>query len=1217
MHTRLSGFCAGLLALAALAAPAAADDTELLNRVTPPPNAMIIFDTSQSMTWYAPPPDGFTRGDEYPGWPGDTSVKGRGPARMKMAKDALTNVMDTFGDKINFGLATYNLGTNDAASPNQNVEIVNYHYYYDNRTYVVFDRNTALNVIKITNDAANINMPSTPSFTVRWMRDPTPPYPAGCAANPCEETRNIPATAAYDSCDWTRTRYNADGTRRSGPFTEVHGAVGACVPAGRSSTKTRVVRFNTRVSGDDPKPYKYNHSESWTAGAAVPGVGLSTGTNTYSFGSRVPDFTDYYDVYTSLGQVTHAGTPARTEYRWHFWYVATCIANCTGARAFTWEWTTNWSTARIAAPRDPNPPFASLPMDRIYYWSGNNYRIKPSAWRNPVDPRTDPACTVSPNGWTKLVDVGAGTKNAIKNYLGSGADRRREVHGADYSTPLRYALDSALAYFTDPAGPVQSDAQKDCRNNFVILVTDGGESCPLVSLTGAGSPGEAAANLRNAAVNAKGGVITYVVGLDQGGFSPDELTVVTDIAAKGSTDGSGTFYRASNPATLQAALNAIIGSILSQQYTFVSPVVPSVRRVDNLMLIQGMFTTLASPPEDPNTPWMPGELKAYALGPDGRVATVGEAITDPPIFEAGALLAARAANTRTIYTRTSAGAGLVPFDATNAAVRTDMAVTMDVNGDAAVNAADATQVGQVVIGNNGKPFKLNDIFHSTPVVVGPPSPIFTDRTFDPTQPPTAAPVLLSLVAAPDTFAAFRDANSQRSRRIYVGSNGGMLHAFSGGDFNPGTGKYDNLANAGKEEWAFIPTQMLPKLQYLAVNQGHRYYVDGSLKCNDVWLDDNNDGVKTSNEWHTVCVGGFRQGGTGLYALDVTNPNLPVFLWNYATTGESWSEAAIAKVRAQVGGRRVDRWVAVVGDGYSATGLQGRMLHVIDLKTGRALWQVATASSVPASPVLLDINGDGYADRIYAGTVGGEMLRCDVGAVAQRGGGNVDPPSGILADNWSCATLLTAGPAQPFYTAAAATVDDKGKIWVFVGTGDRSRPLLNNPTPNRLYGVVDTYVSGSPAPAPLSEADLTDVTNVNTLDTTAIRAGGWFIRLRPFEKEFAETSLVFNGEVIFTTFKPGAAVAGCAADVGSGAIYMVYYKTGGGMADLALFRADTPQASGRVYQVNAGVTMRPVITAGAQGANAVLYLGNSNLLTINPTFNAPSSIRATQYWRIVP
>jgi type IV pilus assembly protein PilY1 len=473
---------------------------------------------------------------------------------------------------------------------------------------------------------------------------------------------------------------------------------------------------------------------------------------------------------------------------------------------------------------------------------------------------------------------------------------------------------------------------------------------------------------------------------------------------------------------------------------------------------------------------------------------------------------------------------------------------------------------------------------------------------------------LPLGSAADTFAAFRTAQGQRPRIVLVGANDGMLHAFDAGHYNAVTSQYDIMTTAGNEVWAYIPTQLLSSLQFLAVNQGHRYFVDGSPKAADVWLDDNNDGQKSSTEWHTVVIGGFRQGGQGLYALDVTNPQSPAFLWNYPTAGQSWSEPAIGKVRAQVNGQQVDRWVAVAGGGYSAAGTVGNTIHVIDIKTGKALWQFTTNGSVAATPILTDVNGDGYADRIYVGTVAGDLVRCDVTAVAQRAGGNVDPAAGVMADNWSCGVLLRAGAAQPFYTAAAASTDDTGRVWVFVGTGDRSQPLAIPATLNRVYGFVDPHPTSTTT---LTEAQLTDVTGTNTLDTSLVSANGWFIRLRPGEKEFAETSMVFNGEVIFTTFTPGTTTTSCGTDVGAGSVYEVWYRTGGGMTDLAAFSANTPQASGRVYQVNGGVTMRPVITAGAQGSNAVLYLGNSNNLTITPTFNAPSSIRAIQYWRMVP
>lgn len=173
-------------------------------------------------------------------------------------------------------------------------------------------------------------------------------------------------------------------------------------------------------------------------------------------------------------------------------------------------------------------------------------------------------------------------------------------------------------------------------------------------------------------------------------------------------------------------------------------------------------------------------------------------------------------------------------------------------------------------------------------------------------------------------------------------------------------------------------------------------------------------------------------------------------------------------------------------------------------------------------------------------------------------------------------------------------------------------MLTQATRNRAYGIKDPYPAGT---GTLTETDLTDMTGTNTLDPAAVTGSGWYIVLRQWEKTFAETSLVFNQQVFFTTFTPGSTSCG---DVGSGTIYMVYYLTGGGVSDTALFTADPPQPSSRTYQVNAGVTTRPVVTTGAQGSNAVVYLGNSNMLTLNPPFSTPPSIRSTLYWRrVVP
>ncbi len=1230
-----------MLSLAALLGmavprPAIADDTDLLNRVTPAPNVLIILDTSQSMTWYGfSGESALTRGDEYPGY----SVDRTPMARMALAKSVLSTVVDSYFNYLRLGLASYAEG-GTPANPNASVRIKRYHYYCTRRAayctdsagapqgrqYLFFTpptsslatgaSTTEWNNLQLWVNNANLNMPRQNTFTVRWDLDP------GVSPNPRMNTINHGGSAptpARTYCVWDVVvrLYNRDGTLQNGyprSTTEERGQA-PCQPNGTTGTITQTEAFANRASGEDPNPYKYNVTQSWSGFALYGASNRVAGYDT-NFG---PGWTDFTRAYTYNGNTrivpANPGTPGGPPtYSWTYWYKGTCTDGCTGSL-------TTYATTGEAASQNPVLPSPRpVGVTRTYTWSGNNYEMNPPAAEN--------TCALG-TGITILVDVGgAPDKDSLKNYLGTGPDKTKELHGANNYTPLATALDTARAYFLDDDGVVQDDLQKDCRHNYLILITDGGESCPLVPVTGPGSPGDKAAALLNAPVNDFGGVPTFVVALDGASLKPDERTVLADIAAKGSVSGTGTYYSASSLASLLSALNAIIGSILTEQYSFVNPVVPALRNQDNLMLLQASFKT-PPPPDpvtglpDPNTPLWPGILAAYPMDSQGQVTITDQQISATPLWEAGALLANRASSTRVI--KTVVGGSLVDFTKSpaNPALQAALNMTIDVDGDSDVDNQDADKVIDTVRGptNPGNKGFLGDIFHSVPIVVGPPTPTYADRTFDPANPTQ----LLSLSAAPDTFATFRSAKGTRQRLALVGANEGMLHAFNAGTFDSLQGKYNT--GDGSEVWGFIPPQMLPNLQYLAVNQGHHYYVDASPRVADVWLDGvpndgtpgSADGVKATNEWHTVLVGGFRQGGTGLYALDITDTTNPAFLWTYATTGQSWSEPAFGKVKVQFAGRLVDRWVVFVGDGYDPAGTNGRMVHAIDVQTGKALWQFATTSPVAAGPLAVDVNSDGYVDRVYVGTVGGDLLRLDVSAVGKSAlGGNVDPAGGVMVATcplatpncWSGGVFFAAGPAQPFYTKATAAFDPDGNLWVFVGSGDRSNPMLVPGTANRAYGIKDPYPS---VIIPLTEANLTDMTGTNTLDPSAVTGSGWFIQFRSGEKDWAETALVFNSQVFFTTFMPGS--SGC-GDVGSGSIYMVYYLTGGGVSDTALFTADPPQPSSRVFEVNAGATSRPVVTTGAQGSNAVVYMGNSNMLTLQPPFSAPPSIRSVLYWRRV-
>jgi hypothetical protein len=125
---------------------------------------------------------------------------------------------------------------------------------------------------------------------------------------------------------------------------------------------------------------------------------------------------------------------------------------------------------------------------------------------------------------------------------------------------------------------------------------------------------------------------------------------------------------------------------------------------------------------------------------------------------------------------------------------------------------------------------LGAIVDSTPAIMDPPS-------LDP--PPDA------------DYPGFANTNKNRRGIIWVGANDGMLHGID--------------ARLGKEVWAFVPFNLLPKLSALRSGQpvgDFRYYVDGSPKVAD---------VKVSGEWRTYLVMGEGPGGTFYQTFDVTLP----------------------------------------------------------------------------------------------------------------------------------------------------------------------------------------------------------------------------------------------------------------------------------------------------------------------------------------------------------
>lgn len=131
---------------------------------------------------------------------------------------------------------------------------------------------------------------------------------------------------------------------------------------------------------------------------------------------------------------------------------------------------------------------------------------------------------------------------------------------------------------------------------------------------------------------------------------------------------------------------------------------------------------------------------------------------------------------------------------------------------------------------------------------------------------------------------------KRDSMLMVGANDGMLHAFILGDNQDATdyksGLYDTSDvlpghkalepsnHEGDELWAFVP-KMSYKNLYKLPSFTSQQFVNTKPVVADVQL----PGLTIDEDtWRTVIVGGYREGGRGYYALDITNPAKPFILW---------------------------------------------------------------------------------------------------------------------------------------------------------------------------------------------------------------------------------------------------------------------------------------------------------------------------------------------------
>ncbi len=559
-------------------------------------------------------------------------------------------------------------------------------------------------------------------------------------------------------------------------------------------------------------------------------------------------------------------------------------------------------------------------------------------------------------------------------------------------TPLGESMETVLDYFSNdgPSAVIQSP----CQYNFCLVVTDGEPTMDLdvspylwdadgdgndpgsCTSIGSGLPDyyDCSDHFDDIAyymyhedlrpdMDGQQNVVTYVVGFHE------DISLLPEAAA----NGDGLFFQADNAVELYLSMEYAIQDILRRISAGSAVAVVSTERGIDDRLYRGKFMPLD---------W-DGYLECYALPyEDG----------DSALWEAGQILKNRGPFSRNIFT--AIGSNRIDFSPTEAmTLQPYMNVASTAEADTLINWARGTEYVGKRYRNN---WKLGDIVHATPVVVGPPADFIVDESYQ----------------------NFAETNQNRQKMVYVGANDGMLHAFN--------------AENGNEEWAFVPQFALPDFVTMA-DSGycHTYTCDQTATVKDVLF---------GGTWHTVLVTGGREGAASVFALDITDPLNPVVMWQKdLPNGKAYSsQAQVVSIDGHP--------VAIVGSGLDETDGQA-WVYGYDVESGtllgsKLLSEDSKVRNKATRPEVVDLDLDGNVDLVYVADLLGSLWRLEVA-------GYTNP------DHWAVTELFTGG--NEITAPPTAAYGENGEVYVYFGTGAYlTEDDMTDLTEQRFYCVIDKH-----------------------------------------------------------------------------------------------------------------------------------------------------------------
>jgi len=338
--------------------------------------------------------------------------------------------------------------------------------------------------------------------------------------------------------------------------------------------------------------------------------------------------------------------------------------------------------------------------------------------------------------------------------------------------------------------------------------------------------------------------------------------------------------------------------------------------------------------------------------------------------------------------------------------------------------------------------------------------------------------------------------------VFYGANDGVFRAINGNQ----TASIGTVPPGG-ELWGFVPQEFFSRLQ--------RLYADSPLiklantpealtpppQPKDYFFDGVTGTYQDPATGKAYIYLSARRGARLIYALDVSDPTTPKFMWKkgcpnlanntgcdsgFNELGQTWSQPKLALVKGYA--KPVLIFGAGYSGGYDTSGTSysplyedaepptpdsmGRGIFILDALDGSIVWQAKGGGgsntcqgnpcqlldmnyAIPADITLLDrispdgTPPDGYIDRLYAADTGGNIWRVDL-----EPGGNTAPSSWQVT---KLAALGGTGTTKRKFLFPPDIVTTRNYDAVMAGTGDREHPLYANGSyaiVNRFYMIKD-------------------------------------------------------------------------------------------------------------------------------------------------------------------